>query len=131
MFPTLCDLTGHDAPDYLEGLSFTPLLAKPNRAWKSAAFSRYDRWGQKPVLMGLSIRTDRYRYTEWQRTKHAAESDNDFWRGPAGSVQDRELYDHRTDPHESRNIAKSPEMAQTIAALSRQLAAGWTAAAPD
>ncbi len=130
IFPTLCELTGQAGPDYLEGLSTAPLLAEPDRPWKAAAFSQYGRWGAKPLLMGRSMRTDRYRYTEWRRTEQCENHEKAFWRGPGGSVFDRELYDHRTDPAESVNLAKAPEMKPTVAALTRQLAAGWRAAAP-
>jgi iduronate 2-sulfatase len=129
MFPTLCEMTGQPKPGYLEGLSMTPLLQNPQRPWKSAAFSQYARWGNKPVLMGRSMRTDRYRYTEWQRTEHAAAGAEAF-RGPAGSVHTRELYDHRTDPQESKNLANAPDQKQTVEELSKNLAAGWRAALP-
>ena len=38
-----------------------PLLAAPNRPWKSAVFSQYARGG----LMGYSLRTERYRFNQW------------------------------------------------------------------
>jgi len=42
-------------------------------------------------IMGYSVRTERWRYTEW---------DN----GTLG----RELYDHANDPHETQNLADDP-----------------------
>jgi iduronate 2-sulfatase len=66
--------------------------------------------------MGYSMRTDRYRYTEWQ-TK-------------AGERLAAELYDHQSDPAETRNVADAPENASTAAELSKTLKAGWRAAGP-
>ncbi|MHC4078330.1 MAG: sulfatase, partial [Planctomycetota bacterium] len=43
LYPTLCDLTGIDIPDSMEGQSFSPLLEQPDRKWKTAAFSQYVR----------------------------------------------------------------------------------------
>ena len=43
-----------------------PVLESPERKWKTAAFHQYPRNipGQGPG-MGRSIRTERYRLTEW------------------------------------------------------------------
>ncbi len=43
IYPTLCDLAGLPLPSHLEGTSFAPVLADPQRAWKTAAFSQYPR----------------------------------------------------------------------------------------
>ncbi len=61
--------------------------------------------------MGHSMRTDRYRYTEWAE--------------PGKEPVARELYDHRTDPDENANIADRPEHRELVANLSRELRAGW------
>ena len=115
LYPTLCELAALGRPDGLEGTSFAPLFADPSRAWKRAAFSQYPREGRK--VMGYSIRTDRYRYTEWQdsatRKSLAAE-----------------LYDHETDPAETVNVADKADQVDTVKKLSAQLNAGWKAALP-
>ena len=59
--------------------------------------------------MGYSIRTPRYRYTEWRDFK-------------TGQAQARELYDHEDDAAETRNLANVPEQAQQIEKLQRLLA---------
>ncbi len=91
IYPTLCDLAGLDKPDHLEGLSMAPLLDDPDQAWKEAAYSQYPRGS----TMGYSVRTDRYRYTEWRRAKD-------------GEVRTRELYDHEKDPAENVNVVPDP-----------------------
>jgi arylsulfatase A-like enzyme len=113
VYPTLCELAGLPRPDGLEGASFAPLLADPQRPWKSAAFSQYPR--QKEI-MGYSMRTDRYRYTEWRMRD-------------GSKVVARELYDHETDPHETVNLAGVPEHAARVKELSERLSAGWRVAA--
>src|SRR5688572_31340024 len=119
VYLTLCALAKLSPPDGLEGTSFAPLMEDPKRPWKTAAFSQYPRQGDK--VMGYSIRTERYRYTEWQ-------SD---WRTPDGAkVVARELYDHHSDPRETCNIADRAEHKKLVDDLSEQLKAGWRAAAP-
>ena len=115
LYPTLCELAGLPLPEGLEGTSVVPLLADPARAWKPAAFSQYPREGDK--VMGYSIRTDRYRYTEWQdaATKQPLAT---------------ELYDHQTDPAETINLAAKNDQAEVVKKLSEQLRAGWRDALP-
>jgi len=117
LYPTLVELCGVPAPSNLEGTSFVRLLEEPNRPWKKAAFTQVLRdKADKPVgnldgppegVMGRSVRTERFRYTEWG--------------GPAIA----ELYDHDRDPHELHNLASDPEQRPTIAELRRVLARGW------
>lgn len=113
IYPTLCDLCGLPLPKQLEGTSLEPVLADPKRGWKIATFSQFPRPGG---IMGHSIRTDRYRYTEWAQTG----------KEPAA----RELYDHKLDPEENANIANLPESKALVAELARKLHAGWRAAVP-
>jgi len=65
IYPTLCELYGLDQPKHLEGTSTVPLLDNPGQPWKRAAFSQYP-GGE---VMGYSMRTNRYRYTEWRNLK--------------------------------------------------------------
>lgn len=115
IYPTLCELTGLPLPEHLEGTSLAPLMDEPTRPWKRAAFSQYPRSGG---IMGYSMRTDRYRYTEWRAERGA------------GEVVATELYDHEVDPGENVNVAGLPENAGLVAELAAQLAAGWQAALP-
>jgi len=113
IYPTLCQACGLSIPAHLEGISVMPLVEDPERPWKKAAFSQYPRG----KVMGYSMRTDRFRYTQWQERK-------------TGKVLARELYDHLKDPDENVNVAGEPEYAEHTRRLSRMLAAGWRAAVP-
>ncbi|OGV62151.1 MAG: iduronate sulfatase [Lentisphaerae bacterium RIFOXYB12_FULL_65_16] len=114
IYPTLCDLTGLPLTPHLEGASFAPLLDEPKRAWKRAAFSQYPRGGD---VMGYSMRTDRYRYTEWMRA----------WEKQPAAV---ELYDYQTDPLGNVNLAVKPEQADLVRKLSAMMDEGWRGAKP-
>jgi arylsulfatase A-like enzyme len=123
IYPTLCDLAGIPVPDDLEGRSFGPLVADPTRPWKTAAFTQFLREGiwiapDGVEYMGYSVRTDRYRYTEWLNweTKELAAT---------------ELYDHQRDPLETRNVADKPDYADARVEMAAVLDAGWQAALPE
>lgn len=161
IYPTLADLAGLTAPDYLQGRSLRPVLADPKIAWPHAAFTqvRRARGGPSDVepedaraararavpdtagtvrishpfaalartekegrldfrrseggeddaradtYMGRSVRTDRWRYTEWDEGR-----------------QGLELYDEVNDPTESKNLASDRRYAATRAELKRLLA---------
>ena len=90
VYPTLAQLCRLEAPADLQGNSLVPLMKDVNYPWKQAALSQYPREGGK--IMGYSMRTENYRYTEWVRLSTAKR-------------EARELYDHRTDPGENVNLA--------------------------
>ncbi len=71
---------------------------------------------------GFSIRTARYRYTEWVKHK-----DRKSW----GNIIGRELYDHFIDPGENRNRAGDAEYQEAAAELSQILHSGWIGALPE
>jgi uncharacterized sulfatase len=109
LYPTVTDLCRLKAPAALEGLSFRPLLDAPERPWKSAAFTQV----QRGKVMGRTVRTERWRYTEWDE-------------GRAGV----ELYDHESDAGERRNLAAEAGLGETVVTLRRLLHAGWRANVP-
>jgi uncharacterized sulfatase len=101
IYPTVADWAGLEKPKNLEGVSLRPLLDDPKSAsWDRPAYSQVTRGPAKNRVMGYSVHTEQYRYTEW---------DN----GKAGV----ELYDHRTDPDEFKNLANDPPMGDTVARL--------------
>ena len=110
IYPTLCYACGLTIPAHLEGRSMMPLLDDPQRPWKKAAFSQYPRG----KIMGHTMRTERFRYTEWQDRK-------------TNELMARELYDHEKDPQENVNAVDQPEYEKDIERLGRMLAQGWRA----
>jgi iduronate 2-sulfatase len=107
LYPTLTELCGVKAPDNLQGQSLVPMLKDPGttgRGWAITQVSRRRSQKQGGRFYGYSLRTPRWRYTEWQQGK-----------------QGRELYDHDVDPRELTNLADDSAYAGTIRKLSRQL----------
>lgn len=153
MYPTLAELAGLDTPGYVEGTSFTPLLTNPETPWKTAAFSQFPspalrEWGAFPIrpamretyfgpllkevetkikkqqkakwdrdlfennLMGYAMRTKQYRFIVWKDREHLDKEPIYI-----------ELYDHKTDPLETKNIAN--ENADLVSELLIQFNKGW------
>ena len=100
IYPTLADLCGLTPPANLEGKSLRPLLMNPKARWTQPAITQVVRDRDGKRLMGYSVRTERWRYTEWDG-------------GAAGA----ELYDQDADPHEYQNLAKDPKYASQVAEL--------------
>ncbi len=108
IYPTLAELAGLPAPARLDGRSFVPLLNAPHSAWKRAVFTQV----QRGKTAGRSVRTERWRYTEW--------------RDERGAVVGAELYDHRADASEWKNLANDARHAtvrRKLAALLPKAAA--------
>jgi len=96
LYPTLADLAGLKPPSHLEGVSLRPLIENPQARWDHAAYTQVQR-GANP---GHSVRTERWRYTEW-----------------AFGEQGAELYDHDSDPHELHNLAGEAKYADVVARM--------------
>ena len=115
LFPTLTELCGVKTPSNIQGQSLVPMLKDPNvvgRGWAITQVTRGalgPRAAQNPnakdkSFFGYSLRTPRWRYTEWDEGN-----------------QGRELYDHDKDPLEQTNLAMKPEYAKTVDELSVQI----------
>lgn len=98
-----------------------------------AAFTQYPRPGIFPTLkpnsdepklqyieiMGYSIITSHYRYTEWVRFNN--KNCHPVW----NITVDSELYDHWLDPQENLNLAYLPQLDKVLQNLKEQLRLGW------
>jgi uncharacterized sulfatase len=114
VYPTLAELCSLPVPTTCEGVSLKPLLDDPEKPWKTAAFTQVTRQRMQQRVMGRSMRTEQYRYTEW---------------GDDGK-EGIECYDHSCDPHELANMALDPKYAEVLAGLKKQMEAGWKEARP-
>jgi arylsulfatase A-like enzyme len=99
LYSTLVELCGLPTPDGLQGQSLAPLLANPQAKWEHLAFSVF---GNNNKVLGMAVRTDRYRYVEYD---------------DGGSM----LFDHEADPHETKNLAGDPILAQVQAELAKRI----------
>jgi arylsulfatase A-like enzyme len=117
LFPTLAQLCGIKAPANLQGQSLAPMLRDPQLAGRGWAITQVMRGGgqarasvttnvgsEGARFFGYSLRTPRWRYTEWDEGRKG-----------------RELYDHDNDPRELTNLADKSEHAKTVADLSQQI----------
>ncbi|MDR1964591.1 MAG: sulfatase [Planctomycetaceae bacterium] len=96
VYPTLCDLAGLPLPAHpLDGKSIRPLLEHPETAADTAAVSTY---GYK----NHTVRTKDWRYIRY-------------------ADGGEELYDEKADPHEWKNLASKPELAEVKEKLAKFL----------
>lgn len=120
IYPTLADCCGLPPRPDLEGISLRPLLDRPDRDWKRAAFSQFPRpWAYQgaPEVMGYTLRTAHFRYTEWVAFR-------------TGATLAQELYDHQRDSAEIHNVVGDPAYAGEVENLHALLRQGWRAALP-
>jgi iduronate 2-sulfatase len=135
LYPTLCELAGLSKPMHLAGESLLPLLENPDVKGKQYAVSQFPNpalreWAANPLslgmrktffgplieevenrirkqqgkrwnrdlfenhLMGYTLRSDRYRLVAWLD-----------YRDVNSEPLFLELYDHKKDPQETRNLA--------------------------
>lgn len=104
-----------------EGASLLPLITDPGTAIKHATFSQYPRIDH---IMGYSVRTDRYRYTEWVEFSYTT------YKPDWNTVYGVELYYHLNDPDENFNAAYEPEFRKARASLRDLLHRGWRHSLP-
>ena len=106
IYPTLAELAGLGkpvAPQPIDGLSMVPVLKDTEKKIKDHVYHAFPLGG----YLGRAIRTERYRMVEWKK-----------WNDPNDVVY--ELYDFKTDPLETKNIAS--EQPEVLAEMKQILA---------
>jgi len=100
LYPSILDIVGIAPPPHLHASSFVPDLQPQQKSAEKELYCRF-REGET-ILQGP------FAYTEYVNEE--------------GGVYGRMLYDHRTDPHENRNIIKEADTS-LVATLSSKLRA--------
>jgi len=118
LFPTVFELANVKQSEQTDGKSLVPLLDNYKKTTLDVDFalSQYPR--QNGKLMGYSIRTERYRYTEWHGNNYCAATPYD-----AANIQAVELYDFKTDPSETKNHAADKENEKLVKELQARVQA--------
>jgi len=126
IYPTLCEAAGIPEPPYLQGISLMPLLDRPDRKWKKAAFSQIHRLPVRSLdgkrYMGYSIVTKRWHYVKWYG-----------WNAETNSreaLAATELYDLLNDPDENRNLSSVRKYTSVMKHVDRVFTGGWINARP-
>ena len=96
LYPTLVELCGLEPPPQtLEGRSLAKRLAEPNAKTRRVAVTTQGKGNH-------AVRSSRYRYIRY-------------------ADGGEELYDHKSDPHEWRNLVGDPSLARVKSRLAKRL----------
>ncbi len=102
LFPTLAELSGTPIPEGLAGKSLLPWLDDPEKDSEDSAHSFFIR--RKEGYWGDTVRTSNFRLVHW-------------WDVNSGQSLQVELYDLRSDPQETINVADRPKYASVVRKL--------------
>jgi arylsulfatase A-like enzyme len=112
VMPTMLELAGLAPAGNVHGRSLLPLLTKAETPWRESILyeAPVSVLGSAPLL---AVRTERWKYVRTFEGKRLSE---------AAKVTFEELYDLRSDPHETTNLIARPEHAKVRARLVGELA---------
>jgi len=115
LFPTIFELAGVSSSSQMEGVSLVPLMDNDSKTKvaKDYAISQFHR---KNTIEGYSIRTERYRYTEWHDNKYRSYNPYN-----EKNIIAKELYDYKNAPLEPRNFIDDQDYAPIKAELKAKL----------
>jgi arylsulfatase A-like enzyme len=103
--PTILSYAGVTVPENMDGQSFKPLLEGKQISWRDTI--GYEYFWERPFPQTpttYAIRTERYKYIRY----HGVWDNNEF-------------FDLQNDPHEMRNLIRSPEHQEMIQAMNHSL----------
>ena len=139
IFPTILELCRVQYHALLEGTSFAPLLrdASLELDWKTAAFTVKFLPRGTHFYIGHSVRTERYRFTEWMYiSKEQKDKLPDLWvvtleAGILGYTRPpvRELFDYVVDRDGQRNLVADPSYKLVVLKLANVIREGFPAVA--
>ena len=95
LYPTVCDLVNVLTPQHTDGTSLVKAAKQPKKILKNQALARWQK--------GETLIANHYFYTEWIR------DDKTFA---------KMLYDHKSDPNETRNLAAEDAFKPLVDSLS-------------
>lgn len=103
--PTLLAAAGRDVPADMQGRSFLPLMEGHTPGdWRTSMYYRYYHYPQHHrVQPHYGLRTDRHKLIYYNKL--------DQW----------ELFDLQSDPHELKNVYSDPAQAETVKKLKAEL----------
>ncbi|MGJ8726622.1 MAG: sulfatase-like hydrolase/transferase [Roseibacillus sp.] len=140
--PTVLDLAELPASPHMQGQSYLPLLSEETPKWRTHAFAEnlWSTYFGNPRVE--SVRTERWKYIRYfkndrEQWKHLEDAKGvrlyqitkaqrklySHWRTASIKGEEpvyEELYDLQTDPHETTNLASSPEHQERLTTLSKQ-----------
>jgi arylsulfatase A-like enzyme len=129
LYPTLCELLAIEAPAWLQGRSFLPVLRGETHEINEAVFSEVNYHASYEPMR--AVRTKRWKYIRRYdgRTHPVLPNCDDgptkkYWvdNGWASqTIWSEALYDLLFDPNERHNLATVPDHAATLDAMKKRL----------
>jgi arylsulfatase A-like enzyme len=99
--PTLLELAGLPVPGQMQGRSLLPLLRGKKPNWRTDFFYEH-LFEHKTIPKTEALRTGRFKYARYIDYGY------------------EELYDLKSDPHETQNLAKTQQYRQTLKSLRKR-----------
>ncbi|MDG5490079.1 sulfatase [Psychroserpens sp. SPM9] len=114
LFPTVFELANVPQSSQTDGKSLVPLLDNDpaTTVTMDYAYHQYAR-GKR---MGYSVRTDKYRYTEWHDNEYRS-----YKTYKEENIVGREFYDYENDPLETKNWVDDSKYKAIVADLKSKL----------
>lgn len=130
VFPTLCQVLGLSAPDYLEGVSLAPCLEDPEAEVRREIFAQVNfHTSYEPIRC---IRTKRYKYIRYFDQGHLVTNPSNTDESPTKAFFSRQGFETRAKPREAlydlvydvgerNNLIGDPEYGEILQDLRRRL----------